>query len=56
MTMIPRRKKKYITAYLGNGHKIKLASLLTDHGGGGKTMESCDDAIKKKENTLLEDL
>ena len=29
------KTKEDIDAYLGNGHIIKLASLLTDNGGGG---------------------
>ena len=43
------KTKEDIAAYLGNGHNIKLTSLLTDHGGGGGTMESCADSIKKGE-------
>ena len=42
------KTKKDIAAYLGNGNAIKLASLLTDHGGGGGKMESCADAMKIK--------
>ena len=42
------KTKKDIAAYLGNGYTIKLTSLLTDHGGGGGTMESCADSIKNK--------
>ena len=53
-TKIIKKIHIYISAYLGNEHTIKLASLLTDHGGGGGTMESCADEIKKKENTLLD--
>ena len=47
------KTKEDIAAYLGKKHTIKLAWLLTDHGGGGRTTESCADTIKKKENTLL---
>ena len=49
-------KKEDIATLLWNRHTIKLTSLLTDHGGGGGTMESCADTIKKKENTLSDDL
>ena len=48
------KTKIYIADYLGNRHTIKLVSLLTYHGGGDITMESCADEIKKKENALLE--
>ena len=49
------KTKEDIADYLGNEHIVKLASLLTDHGGGGGKMESCADAIKNKENALLDD-
>ena len=49
------KTKEDISYYLGNGYNIKLASLLTDHGGGGVTMESYAEEIKNKENTLLDD-
>ena len=39
--------KKDIGNYLGNRHNIKISSLLTNHGGGCGTMESCADTIKK---------
>ena len=42
------KTKEDIADYLGNGHILKLASLLTDHGGGGGTMEYCADAIKRE--------
>ena len=42
------KTKEDIATYLGNVQNIKLASLLTDHGGGSGTTESCADKIKRK--------
>ena len=42
------KTKKYIADYLGNGHTIKCASLLTYHRGGCGTIESYADEITKK--------
>ena len=50
------KTKEDIDSYLENRHNIKLASFLTDHGVGGRTMEYCGDAIKNKENTLVDNL
>ena len=40
--------KEYIAANLLNGHSIKMTSFLNNHVGGGGTMESFTDAIKKR--------
>ena len=42
------KTKEYIAANLLNGHSIKITSLLNNHVGGGGTMESFTDAIKKR--------
>ena len=49
------KTKKDISTYLDDGFQIKTASLMTDHGGGGGTMESSAEAIRKKEDGLLDD-
>ena len=42
------KTKEDIATYPGNGQSIRLASLFIDHGGGGRTMESCAGGIKEK--------
>ena len=51
------KTKKDVSIYLEDGVNIKIAPLMTDHaGGGGETMESSAEAIRKKEDGLLDDL
>ena len=50
------KTKEDISTYLDDGVQIKIASLMTDHRGGGGTIESSAEAISKNEDGLLDDL
>ena len=54
-TKIIKTKQDIIT-YLEDGTRIRLASILTDHGGGGGTMESSAEAIRKIDDSMLDNL